>query len=321
MIPEAGTFAADMTRLGSSNNRKGKFQVANAESTIRIDNIRLSVTYAPREFELSEESRAAVANFGVRRLADVQGTVWHDRNGDAKRAEDELGIGGQTVYVDLNRNGELDPSDPQTQSDETGMYRLANLGRGTYAIRVKPSAAFNQTAPTNHVWSKFRGTHYALTSMHGPWGLCEADAQAAGGHLVTVNDAEENAWLAQEFRDSYTAKQQGVALNNAVWIGLHRSGTSWIWSSDHDSDFRPGWWSGEPYQGAGTDEVALLTSKQRRGVWQNSLSRETIPGNFPRGVIELSPEVSPRSSRAHVIKLEAGDHHSSLDFGLTRRQP
>ena len=321
LIPNAGTFAADMTRLGSSNNRKGKFQVANAESTVRIDNLSLYVTCPPHEFELNDKSRPAVANFGVRRLADIQGTVWEDLDGDGKRTEKERGLAGRTVYVDHDRNGRLDPGDARAETDETGNYRLANVRQGTHAVAIKPSASFNQTMPADHAWLKYGGSHYALTAMYGPWSLCEADAQAAGGHLVTIEDAEENAWLAEQFRDSFTAKQHGVALNSAVWIGLNRSRSGWSWASGLESDFRPGWWNREPYQGVGTDHVALLTSKQRRGVWHNGLSRQSIPGDFPRGVIELPPGQAPRKLRSHVIEIDAGEHRSNVNFGLRRRQP
>ena len=46
------------------------------------------------------------------------------------------------------------------------------------------------------------------------WFSAEAQAQSVGGHLVTINDAEENAWVFQELMPF--APDQGAGL----WIGF-----------------------------------------------------------------------------------------------------
>lgn len=46
------------------------------------------------------------------------------------------------------------------------------------------------------------GHWYRLTSEALSWHEAEAEAVAAGGHLVTINDAAENQWLVATFGGS-----------------------------------------------------------------------------------------------------------------------
>ena len=70
----------------------------------------------------------------------------------------------------------------------------------------------------------YRGHSY-LASDPGSWVVTEAQAQALGGHLVTINDAAENEWVRQNF--SY--------LGN-LWIGF----------TDRDVEGTFVWTSSEP---------------------------------------------------------------------------
>jgi hypothetical protein len=72
------------------------------------------------------------------------------------------------------------------------------------AVDVAQSApVFN---PANHHW-------YFLTEP-GTWPEAEAQAVAAGGHLVTINDAAENAWV--------TAMFHPVNTPGGPWIGFYQ---------------------------------------------------------------------------------------------------
>lgn len=70
--------------------------------------------------------------------------------------EPEAGIGGVTIYLDLNDNGALDedePStvtlgdDPETDADEAGTYAFATAQPGTYTVREVVPLGFAQTFP------------------------------------------------------------------------------------------------------------------------------------------------------------------------------
>ncbi len=59
----------------------------------------------------------------------------------------ETGIPDQTVYLDQNQNGGLDPGEISTTTDAGGNYSFPNLPPGTYTVAVIPQPGWVQTAP------------------------------------------------------------------------------------------------------------------------------------------------------------------------------
>ena len=97
----------------------------------------------------------------------------------------------------------------------------------------------------NPLIGQYNGHYYLLTPTAMTWGDAEAYAQGLGGHLVTINDAAEQAYVQQWFWAS------------SPWIGLTDQmveGT-WEWSSAEAvgyTNWAPGqpnnwdeWWGGE----------------------------------------------------------------------------
>ena len=74
-------------------------------------------------------------------------------------------------------------------------------------------AATVAAAATRPVW-QYEGHFYTLTEGSGNWTAREAEAQALGGHLVTIDDAGEQAFLRQTFE----------RLGANLWIGLSDRG-------------------------------------------------------------------------------------------------
>ena len=95
--------------------------------------------------------------FGNQPLGEIRGVKWLDRDGDGLRESGEPGLAGVTIYVDLNRNGMLDASEPTavTQNDnprtvgvdETGQYTLTRLAVGQYTVREVVPLGFFQSFP------------------------------------------------------------------------------------------------------------------------------------------------------------------------------
>ncbi len=88
----------------------------------------------------------------------VSGVVWNDLNGNGVREVDatkgeftDPGLGGWTVYVDLNGNRALDPSEPQTTSDASGVYTISNVTPGTISVVVAPVSGWRSSAPVTNV--------------------------------------------------------------------------------------------------------------------------------------------------------------------------
>ena len=99
----------------------------------------------------------------------------------------------------------------------------------------------------------------AYVIVEGPtWEEAEANAVALGGHLVTINDADENEWI-QSF--SFRGSEEEVAT---YWLGLtdqEEEGT-WHWISGDEVNF-PNWAVGEPNaadQTAGPEDYAIIFS-------------------------------------------------------------
>jgi hypothetical protein len=81
------------------------------------------------------------------KLGEIWGTKWDDENGNGIRDNDEQGIAGVTIYLDLNENGVLDSEEPRQVTDEQGKYKFANLEQGTYIVREVVPDGYRQTFP------------------------------------------------------------------------------------------------------------------------------------------------------------------------------
>ncbi|MGI9427377.1 MAG: hypothetical protein ACR2NM_01880, partial [Bythopirellula sp.] len=87
----------------------------------------------------------------------ISGRVWEDTDGNRQYDGAEVGMGGVTVYSDLNFNGfleEYEPStvtsidDPATDFDEGGLYTLDHLHPGWHNVRQITPSGFEQTFPS-----------------------------------------------------------------------------------------------------------------------------------------------------------------------------
>lgn len=78
----------------------------------------------------------------------LSGLVFNDVNGNGERAfSGEGGLKNWTVYVDLNKNNELDKSDLSAQTDSNGRYAIANIPNGTFPVREELLNGWSQTTP------------------------------------------------------------------------------------------------------------------------------------------------------------------------------
>jgi len=85
--------------------------------------------------------------------------------------------------------------------------------------------------------------YYLLSPTN--WPSAESQAVSLGGHLVTINDAEENTWVFNRF-----VTNGGVL--RSLWLGLNdaaQEGT-WVWVGGEAAAYR-NWAPGEPNNGGG----------------------------------------------------------------------
>ncbi|MEM9587764.1 MAG: C-type lectin domain-containing protein [Planctomycetota bacterium] len=118
---------------------------------------------------------------------------------------------------------------------------------------------------TNAAWT-YGGHRYEVTSR-GTWTDLQAQAEARGGYLVSVNDAQERAFIEQAFGSL-----------GEFWLGLSDvdSEGTWVWT-DGTADTYTLWGNGEPNS----------TSHDYAYRWVDGLWYDTQPTSSRFGVIEI----------------------------------
>ncbi|MFZ4523968.1 MAG: FG-GAP-like repeat-containing protein [Chlorobium sp.] len=112
----------------------------------------------------------------------------------------------------------------------------------------------------------YNGHTYQLTSNNLlSWHQAEAEAIAHGGHLVTINDAEENQWLASVFGTS------------SIWTGFNdiQQEGQWVWADGSDVTYTH-WGAGEPNNQEGEDFGSI--SANGAGMWSDQPAYSQLYG-------------------------------------------
>jgi hypothetical protein len=86
-------------------------------------------------------------NFLDTQKAFIGGTVFNDANGNKSQDNGELGLINWRVYIDANKDGILNPGEPNVLSDKNGNWQISNLSAGTYVIRIVQQGGFTTTTP------------------------------------------------------------------------------------------------------------------------------------------------------------------------------
>ncbi|MDY6939455.1 MAG: S8 family serine peptidase [Cyanobacteriota bacterium] len=78
---------------------------------------------------------------------EIQGSLWEDLNGDGSQNTGEPGLSGWTVFLDDNRNGQLDSGETATTTETNGDYRFSNLAPGRYHVNILRGDGWERTYP------------------------------------------------------------------------------------------------------------------------------------------------------------------------------
>ena len=110
------------------------------------------------------------------------------------------------------------------------------------------------------------------------WEEAEAAGVARGGHLVTINDAAENQWIADTFVGSFYP-----------WIGLSDVADegSFVWSGGEAATYR-NWWPGEPNNCCGGEDYVHMYNFSGGEFRWNDSGERVSHGQFPaHGILEI----------------------------------
>jgi len=107
------------------------------------------------------------------------------------------------------------------------------------------------------------------------WTAMEDEALSLGGHLATIRNANENAWVWTTFT--------ALDGDNNLFIGLTDQAQEghFVWISGETNSFR-NWRAGEPNNANGNEDYALIRAAD--GQWND------VEGLLQYGVAEVVPE-------------------------------
>lgn len=141
-------------------------------------------------------------------------------------------------------------------------------------------------------------THVYYLLADSSWTTAEAQAQKLGGHLATVNDAAENAWISSTFFNY-------GGVRSELWIGLKRNqpGAPFSWVNGDPMTFT-NWRAGEPNNLGGVESYGEMVYDGNFD-W-NDLPDYAPTDTFPtKGVVEVVPgSTLPELVAHHAIEVE-----------------
>ncbi|MEI6077722.1 MAG: LamG-like jellyroll fold domain-containing protein, partial [Verrucomicrobiota bacterium] len=163
-------------------------------------------------------------------------------------------------------------------------------------LRPQPVVEWLAHVPTNTAVSNIviqagpyldRDTgHYYYLLGATNWTTSEFWATQLGGHLVTVNTANEQNWVFDNF-----ANYGGV--NRNLWIGLTNGAAKFKWASGQTNVAYTNWLAGQPLNTDGTRNYAFIRGNTNlpSGLWVLARNNGVVQGspatNLVYGVVEV----------------------------------
>lgn len=130
----------------AQTNVDGDYLITGVQAGLRRLSIEIPLGWTPTK-PLSQD--VTVVNGKETKKADffafaggtIEGEVWNDADGNGNRDTDpttgqfiDVGLGGWTVFLDLNKSGVLDAGEPETKTDSLGAYQFTNVPAGDYEV-------------------------------------------------------------------------------------------------------------------------------------------------------------------------------------------
>jgi hypothetical protein len=145
------------------------------------------------------------------------------------------------------------------------------------------------------------GHYYRLTDWMS-WGNAEAQAVQWGGHLVTINDPEEELWLQEQFYPP--------DMRTGYWIGLNdiEIEGNWVWSSGEMPGYE-NWCPGEPNDVNGEDSANMEGfpyDNPTQYCWNDNPDYNHRQGIVEKSLLEIAIDIKPTSCPNPLNVVEKG---------------
>lgn len=188
--------------------------------------------------------RASGVDFGNYRPITIEGVKWHDVNGDGRRQlttsgphRGDLGLGGWTIYLDINGNGQLDrdpqtglplepnttttQDNPATPENEAGYFVFTGLPPGQYTVAEEHQTGWVQSIPARE-GSETHAIHVAEGQ--------KATVEFANSRSVSITGFK---WWDQDLNRVQGHREPRME-NWVIYLDLNRNG-----QLDFEADGRP----------------------------------------------------------------------------------
>ncbi len=214
----------------------------------------------------------------VAKVADFTNNYWGDATGPF---DDDTTVSSQNDNLGLL-------NETSTGDTVTDFVRWSSHRNQPIDEPVRPDISWYSNPANNHQYT-------VLPYM--TWEEAETKAQELGGHLVTINDADENEWIMKNIISHI--------LSGQVWIGLTDKDVegNFIWISGETANYR-NWDEEEPNDNDdGEDFGTIYTSGSGESKWND----EDEENRF-NGIVEIEGTPPTQSPQISVSK-------NSLSFG------
>ena len=211
----------------------------------------------------------------------------------------EFDFGGTNGYVQIPQNPSLDVG-------KGGGLTVEGWIQPTNVARPQPLVEWLAGVPTNSTGTNVNPAVTNLTIIAGPyldrangnyyyllnatnWTISEIWAEALGGHLATVNNANEQNWIFDNFGDF-------DGINRNLWIGLTNAfGVTFSWVSGQTNVPYTNWVANQPNNQCGPEDYTFMygNTNLSAGLWTAADTNGFVCGlpnvtNIVYGVVEVT---------------------------------
>ncbi len=289
-----------------------------ADSTVEVKNPSLGSNPADGAGLFAEGGRALISGVGSASRS-LNRSFPMDRDGfwymSMRVRRDDTGTTPSSLSVGLASGGQVEAQFGWSASTAWGAggqvpdsgVGSANSG-SSYFIVVRVNGAPDATGIIKTVENPATGNTYHLLSPR-LWDDAEAAGVSLGGHLATVNDAAENAWLYDNFVLEGGAERR-------VWHGLNDIAVEnqWEWTSGEAVTYID-WAPGQPNNlGNGQDRVHFYEGDGGGGHWNDHYDNEVY-----LAVVEVpgTGHSIPGEDRVNLKVFSSGDSVPADDINYS----